>query len=194
MSEGDTSATSPLRLWVHDQLTKLFPNTGVVITSNGQGELFTEWTGMSQDGLTEQWEKEKGGIAVTTSCNSFLSTLVNKIRTAGGLAGGTFQSFDLPVAGGAAWHWYPEAGRRPKSGDFFEMGLRNPKSYKHVGVILDMDYEYIFYNTVEAGQGGPTSGYDSIKRKGPRIFPDPGFMGWVDIDEFFGGWKGPGSK
>jgi hypothetical protein len=46
------------------------------------------------------------------------------------------------------------------------------------------------WETVEGGQGGPSMGFDMIKRKGPSPFPPTSFMGWIDIDAYFAGWKG----
>ena len=49
------------------------------------------------------------------------------------------------------------------------------------------------WTTVEAGQGGPSTGYDFMKRKGPRQMnpvdsrqPKKELMGWLDLDAFFG--------
>jgi hypothetical protein len=46
-------------------------------------------------------------------------------------------------------------------GDFFQIGTKGGSPYEHVGVILDFVGEK--WTAVEAGQGGPRSGYDSIK-------------------------------
>jgi hypothetical protein len=187
MPENGTSAAtlSPVRLWVRQQLNDLIPTQGGSIRSDTNGALFQQWTGWTQAGLAAQWEAEKGGKAVTTSCNAFLGTLVNKIRTAGGLAIKTFHSFDLPKAGGTAWYWNPTPEKTPQPGDFFQIGTRGGM-YKHVGVIVDINY--IIWTTVEGGQGGPKSGFDAIKRK-VGVMPS-GLMGWINIDEFFQGWSG----
>jgi hypothetical protein len=187
---------SAVRDWIVSKLTTLFPNSGTVITSNGQTALFREWTGWDQTSLGEQWASELQYVdsksnpkAVTTTCNAFLGMVVAKTRIAGGQAQKTFQSFNLPVAGGPAWHWYPDGDLKPKAGDFFQIGTRGGM-YKHVGVILSMGDGT--WETVEGGQGGPKVGYDMIKRKA-GAFPPPSFMGWIDVDEFFKGWGGSGN-
>jgi hypothetical protein len=94
-----------------------------------------------------------------------------------------FQSFNLPKERG--WVWNPTEGKSPLPGDFYELGTRT--NYKHVGVILDIDT--ILWTTVEGGQGGPSSGFDAIKRKGPQMMPSP-LLGWINIEEFYQGWGG----
>lgn len=50
---------------------------------------------------------------------------------------------------------------------------------------LGVNQTQVSWATVEAGQGGPSMGFDSIKRKGLRRL-DSGLMGWLNIDEYFG--------
>lgn len=123
-------------------------------------------------------------VGVTTTCNAFLGVVVRKALAEGGLAKRYFHSFDLPNAGGSAWNWYPTPGKSPKPGDFFQIGKRGG-AYQHVGIIIAMNGESI--TSADSGQGGPSVGYDAIKRK-KRTLPD--IMGWIDVDEFFKGWKG----
>jgi hypothetical protein len=98
------------------------------------------------------------------------------------------------------WHWYRDRTDtlHPQPGDLFQIGKQlkpGQWSFAHVGVITGWsDGDNPTWTTVEAGQGGPSRGFDFIKRKGPRplnpIDPkNPGkeLMGWLDIDEFFGG-------
>ena len=123
-------------------------------------------------------------VGTTTTCNAFLGVVVAKILTAGGLAGRVFNSFDLPKAGGTAWNWYPTPDKSPKPGDFYEVGKRGG-TYEHVGIIVAVNGEN--WSTADSGQGGPSSGYDAIKRKART---SSGVMGWIDVDEFFKGWNG----
>jgi len=123
-------------------------------------------------------------IGVTTTCNVFVGVVVRKTLAAGGLAHRVFQSFDLPKAGGNAWNWYPVPDKSPKPGDLFQVGKRGGR-YEHVGIILDVNEGT--WSTAESGQGGPSSGYDFIRRK-TRI--SSSIMGWIDADEYFNGWKG----
>jgi hypothetical protein len=123
-------------------------------------------------------------VGTTTTCNVFLGTVVRKALAAGGLASRNFPSFDLPNAGGSAWNWYPTPGKSPKPGDFFQIGKRGGM-YQHVGIIIDINGESM--TTADSGQGGPSVGYDAIKRK-KRTLSD--IMGWIDVDVYFKGWKG----
>lgn len=50
---------------------------------------------------------------------------------------------------------------------------------------LGVNQAQVSWITIEAGQGGPSMGFDSIKRKGLRHL-DAGLMGWLNIDEYFG--------
>lgn len=183
---NETVSETPIRKWLLGELNASFP-PGTVIQSNTNEAVFKQWTNMGHFELVEGWTNDlQYGKPLITTCNAFLDVLTRKIRTAGGLsAGKRFYSFMLPQ-NSPGWHWFPEPGRRPKPGDFFGIGQRGGM-YKHVGVILKM--EDIVWTTVEAGQGGIRSGFDSIKTKGPRIFPDNGLMGWLDIEEYFGGWS-----
>lgn len=195
---AETWELSPVRKWIQSQLKELLPTNSSVIYSHTNGALFEKWTGWTHLGLKEQWASEAGTGAVTTSCNAFLGRVVYRVREAGGLPlNAPFPSFHLPKAGGSAWHWAGDSTQRPQPGDFFQIGTPGPDrshaekggSFKHVGVIIDIDY--IIWITAEGGQGGPKSQYDAIKRK-IQITP-PGLMGWINVDEFFVGWKGPTS-
>jgi hypothetical protein len=57
--------------------------------------------------------------------------------------------------------------------------------YKHVGIILEINGELM--TTADSGQGGPSVGYDIIKRKKRSLSE---IMGWIDVDVFFKNWKG----
>lgn len=123
-------------------------------------------------------------VGVTTTCNAFLGVVVRKTLAAGGLANRVFQSFDLPKAGGNAWNWFPTPDKSPKPGDFFQVGIKGGR-YEHVGIILDINAGT--WSTAESGQGGPSIGYDIIKRKTKASY---NIMGWIDADAYFDGWKG----
>jgi hypothetical protein len=155
------------------------------------------------------------GVGTTTCCESLIKKLVEKINRTGfkngkpSNANGTLSSFNLPgcvrdglePATTVGWHWYRDKSDalKPRPGDFFQAGtLRKPGqwSYAHVGVITDYwDDNKPTWITVEGGQGGPSAGWDAIKRNGPRPLdpmkkakPHEVLMGWLDIDEFFAGW------
>lgn len=160
------------------------------ITSNGlTAKLFTDLTGMTHDGLQENWKN--GGIK--TSCNSFVATYAG----AGiGIAreGRSLGQFGLDKklkAWNKSYAWItPTEGARPKYGDIFELANR-----LHQGISLD--FEDDVWNTAEGGQGGKSTGYDIIKRKrsqqeGNVLIHDKGgprgvMKGWVDIELFADG-------
>lgn len=179
------NSVSPLRQWVVNILTANFP-PNVEYRSDTNGAAFTQWTNMTHEQLCVSWTNDSQyNKPLLTTCNAFLDVLVQMIRTAGTPSETKrFSSFMLPQ-NNPGWHWFPEPGRQPKPGDFFEIGHRGG-SYKHVGVVAATDG--VVWTTVEAGQGGHRVGHDSIKSKGPRIFPGKDFMGWLDIDEYFSGW------
>ena len=204
LSEIDTvNPYIPVRWWLYNQLNNLLPSNTMEINSLQHGALFEKWTGSTHASLKATWAREKivkdannGKGPTTTTCNAFLGTVVNNVRISGKLPIKGFQSFNLQVEKG--WHWYPDAVYEPQAGDFFQYGQKvNPTNpdhknnwyFKHVGIILE-----IFggnWITMESGQGGPTTGYDIIRRKGPRPFDTAGFMGFINIEELFEGWNGP---
>jgi hypothetical protein len=189
----------------------LFPDSNSPpIRSDKDMAKFQLWTGMSQAGLKKSWadrdaaraevaaKKKKGekpskeliekAAATLTSCNSFLSIVVSQVRSAGGLSPAkNFASFNLPQAAGASWHYYPDDQASPRPGDFFELGTKTV--FEHVGVILDIDISGNTWTVVQGGQGGPTRGFDMIRRDGPQPLPHGNFLGWMDIDAYFSGWQ-----
>jgi len=157
------------------------------------------------------WVSDTGAIG-TTSCEGMVKRAVQKLSENGFNKNKPFDSFNLPgfepkgkePAKAVGWHWYKDktATVHPQPGDFFQIGvpLANGRwSIRHVGIIIAwIDGENPIWTTVEAGQGGPSRGFDLVKRKGPRpVDPiDPAvrskvLMGWLDLDEFFDGWKIP---
>jgi hypothetical protein len=134
--------------------------------------------------LVPQQESLYKAVGVTTTCNAFLGVVVRKTLEEGGLAKRNFPSFDLPNAGGTAWNWYPTPGKSPKAGDFYQSGKRGGM-YQHVGIIIEINGESM--TTADSGQGGPSVGYDAIKRKKRNVSD---IMGWIDADVFFKNWKG----
>jgi hypothetical protein len=160
-------------------------------------------------------EAKYAAAGVTTSCEAFINKLVQKIKKAGFKNGvplkkrDPLDSFNLPgcasygwePAKTVGWHWYRDRTEslKPQAGDFFQVGVPvkpGQWSFRHVGVItLFVDDGQPVWDTVEAGQGGPASGYDWIARKGLRpVTPvDPKHtskvvMGWLNIEEHFEGW------
>ena len=135
-------------------------------------------------------------VGTTTSCNAFLGVVVQKTLAVGGLANRNFPSFNLPKAGGAAWSFYPNPEKLPKPGDFYELGKRvkvgkdgEVLQFQHVGIIIAVSGSG--WESADSGQGGPSVGYDKIKRV--KRNASDGMLGWIDADKFFENWKGPGS-
>jgi len=150
-----------------------------------------------------------GGGAVTTSCEGLIGKAVSKLTTAGfgNPLRGKMSSFNLvgcdhgrePAQATVGWHWWRDRTPElyPQPGDFFQLGTPIKPglwSFAHVGVITGWgDERNPMWTTVEAGQGGPSTGYDFMKRKGPRQMnpvdprqPKKEMMGWLNLDEFFG--------
>ena len=155
----------------------------------------------------------RGGIGgTTTSCEGLITTVINKLTAAGfgkpirgkmssfNLAGCEAPSGKEPAQTTVGWHWWRDRTPtlRPQPGDFFQIGTQvkaGQWSFAHVGIITGWaDERNPVWTTVEAGQAGPSSGFDFMKRKGPRQLnpvdpkhPKKELMGWLDLDEFFGG-------
>lgn len=213
---------SERRQYVCTQLALALPNSLTTLASNSKatGAKFKEWTGHTQATLEAAWTREgftkgdngswtrQGGGAVTTSCEGLVGTIFGKIEAAGfGKRKGGATSFNLPGndkfgresrTPPVGWHWFREraGGLRPRPGDMFQIGtevLPRQWSHAHVGVITFWgEGDPLMWETVEAGQGGPLSGFDFMKRKPYRpVNPIDGrkpkkvIMGWLDIDEHF---------
>jgi hypothetical protein len=190
-------------------------------TGTTQSGLELAWIaeGFDQVNTDEEKEKHKGkvwyrqsGVATTTTCEALVGRIMGKIRAEYHRGKLPVQrkavgSFNLPglspntgkePATTPGWHWLKEKSLllKPRPGDLFQVGVQvNPGqwSLRHVGIILDWDDSANpMWTTLEAGQGGPASGYDAIKKKGPRpVNPiskteaKKVLMGWLDIDEHF---------
>lgn len=215
---------SARRQFVCTELAILMPNTLTTVSSNNPATAarFKDWTGHTQQSLEKAWEREgfakgktgawtrTGGGAVTTSCEGLIGKAIARIEAAGyGKRRGNVSSFSLPgndkygkepATPPPGWHWFRDktSAVQPRPGDFFQVGrLVNPRQWfhHHVGIITGwVDGENPSWETVEAGQGGPGTGFDFIKRKGWRPLnpvdvrnPAKVLMGWLDIDEHFGG-------
>lgn len=210
------------RRFICSALAQALPNTLTSLASNSPATSakFKEWTGQTQASLEAAWTREgftkgangswtrPGPGAVTTSCEGLVGTVFSKIEQAGyGKRAGGATSFNLPgndkfgreaKTPPVGWHWFRDRkpGLRPRPGDVFQIGtevMPHQWSHAHVGVITQWgDDEPLMWETVEAGQGGPLAGFDSMKRKPYRPVnpidpkkPQKVIMGWLDIDEHF---------
>jgi hypothetical protein len=196
----------------NDPHTKVFFETW---TGQSQKNLETAWEneGFKRAATSEEkkmgvWVRTGGG-PVTTSCEGLITKAV-KMLTAAGFGTpkrGKMSSFNLAgcengreqASATVGWHWWRDrsASLHPQPGDFFQIGTpirAGLWSFAHVGIITGWADELNpMWTTVEAGQAGPSSGFDFMKRKGPRQVnpvdprrPGKQLMGWLDLDEFFG--------
>lgn len=156
------------------------------------------------------WTRTGTG-GVTTSCEGLIGQALIKLQAAGfgKPIRGKMTSFNLPGCAAPSgqepaqttvgWHWWRDRTEalHPQPGDFFQIGTpAGPARWTtaHVGIITGWADELNpVWTTVEAGQAGPTAGYDFMKRKGPRQMnpvdprhPKKQLMGWLNLDEFFG--------
>jgi hypothetical protein len=154
-------------------LLKEVPPLGQQINSDGPtAALFTKRTGMTHATLVKNWE----GGGIMTSCNAFVGWFGRALGSKDYLGRFDIEKFLAKI--GKDYAWVPaSSGARPKYGDIFR-----PKSF-HMGTSLDMIGDT--WNTVEAGQGGPKSGRDIIKRK-QAAFDTDQLQGWVDLELYFG--------
>jgi hypothetical protein len=185
-----------------------------------QTSLEAKWLseGFVRNKFANDEEKKKGvfyrtsGVGPgTTSCNGFVGEVLSLIRNSGvvgnvGANPKNFSSFNIPGLVNASapsttpgWHWASEMTDRfkPLPGDIFQAGnqwMGGPRwQVRHVGVILNFKYDpsNSVWESIEAGQGGPSSGWDAITRFAPRNLNPMSkndnrvFMGWLNIDEFF---------
>lgn len=172
-------------------------------SSGPTGALFTRLTGLTHSGLITAWQ----GGSKQTSCNSFSGLYATGIgipKTGAHQILG-FQRIDNEVKKTKPYAWIEASdsqnkGMRPQYGDIFLMS-----NLYHTAVSLD--FEGDFWNTVEGGQGGPSTAgsppnwsiaYDAIKRKKARQTGDvvvnakgEKVKGWVDIDLFVNGLPQP---
>jgi hypothetical protein len=164
----------------------------------------------SEDKKKGVWIRSGGG-ATTTSCEGLITSVISKLTAAGfgkpirgkmssfNLAGCEAPSGKEPAQTTVGWHWWRDRTPtlRPQPGDLFQIGTQvkaEQWSFAHVGIITGWaDERNPVWTTVEAGQAGPSSGFDFMKRKGPRQLnpvdpkhPKKEMMGWLDLDAFFG--------
>lgn len=131
---------------------------------------FKDYTGRHHYDLMKNWST--GGMM--TTCNEF----VGKCSFAMGskLNLGRFDLKDFLQTSGKGHAWVPaNSGKRPEYGDIFR-----PVKF-HMGVSLG--FEGDDWLTVESGQGGPSTGFDIIKRKRQKFDPNS-LQGWCNMKVF----------
>lgn len=156
---------------------------------------FQRMTGYTHYDLLKKWVNDR-----TTTCNEFCSKCAVAMGYTSKDGVGKFDIADWLTRYGLGHCWVPAStGAEPKYGDVFRMFAKsldqNGVNLNHMGVSLYIDGKNWY--TVESGQGGPTTGYDVIKRKRHDWKPDA-LQGWVNmkalidaekpIPHWLGGW------
>lgn len=142
---------------------------------------FTLMTGYTQDMLLDKWVSDR-----TTTCNEFVSRCGGAMgyQSEGKYDGlGMFDIMDVLTRYGRGHCWVPAtSGSKPAYGDIFRsrgtVPDHNGVRKNHMG--LSLHFEGNKWYTIESGQGGPSTGYDAIKRKVSDWMP-PDITGWVDM-------------
>jgi hypothetical protein len=172
---------SDLRDWLIGELSVDF-GVDKVVTSKWNEGVFYKWTGMWHQDLIDRWN---GGDAGYTTCTSFLSIVNTKIQGSGYAGARSCKPSEMDRYVGFGWHSlaeYFDSDQYPQSGDFFLN--REGVKLKHVGLFYEVGDGYC---TVIAGGGAGAKfvpPHDSIVRA-TKIFPLVGFIGWLNIDEFY---------
>lgn len=131
---------------------------------------FKDLTGLTHKALLKNW----AGGGIMTSCNGLVGTAC---RAMGAPFLGAFELEKLLRSLGKGHAWVSaRSGERPQKGDVFTAAGR-----LHMGVSLGFDGDT--WLTVEGGQGGPSSGFDIVKRKSGPFNPGS-WEGWCDMRVF----------
>lgn len=153
-----------------DAWLKTIPDT---ITSIHHPKLFAELTGLTQSTLESNWDK--GGRL--TSCNSFAGQYsmhaipAEKLKT-------MLAMFDLE--GAVKKMGIPEAWKRQEDDLSARPGYGDIVRWKRLHVGVSLGFEGGKWHTLEGGQGGPSTGFDAIKRR-TRTYNPGEILGWVDL-------------
>ncbi len=158
------------------------------LAADGTNADFQRYTGYSQRGLLTKWVDPANR---TTTCNEFVG------RCAGAMGYksedkndgvGRFDIADYLTRNGKGFCWVPaSSGATPEYGDPFRLyeatADHNGMSLNHMGISLMVDGSEWY--TVEAGQAGPSKGYDFIARK-TRVWKPSSLQGWVSMSALLG--------
>ncbi len=141
---------------------------------------YSDLTGLTHTAEVKNW----AGGGQLTSCNSFVGGCT------GAMVGKNLSAFKLEelIKGMGKGHTYVRStsGRRPEYGDVFTTDWDFAPRL-HMGISLG--FEGDTWLTVEGGQGGPTTGFDSVKRKRGTFNPGE-WAGWCDM-RLFADSRGP---
>ena len=178
---GDVRATAR-------EFLKGIPATDEVTSNGPRKALFTTLTGYDQAMLEAAWKVHK--TRNLTTCNEFVGRFGAAIGSKHYM--GTFWPL-VPLEKAKKTEAWIKAsgGGQPKFGDIFKLTeIRLPgKDYNRLHVGVSGDIEGDAWDTFESGQGGPTRGFDALKRC-KRTFKREDVEGWVDIGILIDGVSG----
>jgi hypothetical protein len=139
---------------------------------------FKTYTGYDHISLLRKWLSDR-----TTTCNEFVGRCVAAMGYAGTQNIGRFDIADQLNARGLDHLWVPaDSGSIPEFGDVYRLYDSVPDDngmrLNHMAISLYVNGTD--WLTVDAGQGGPSKGYDSIRRK-KRTWKPSALRGWVSM-------------
>lgn len=154
---------------------------------------FYTMTNLNTASLTKWWNEHPPGTegAELTSCNPFVGWVARQIGAKPGsvLASNTLRLDRAGTEVPGSWI-VPTSGLMPKPGDFYAQPFVSKdgwvQKFGHVGVIAAV-HDWLFFDTVDGGQGGRGQGMDFIRWNMDRLYTGEHVTGWVDIDLYFAG-------
>jgi hypothetical protein len=171
------------------KILAVVPEKGQIASNGSTAITFTKLTGITQKMMEDDWEDRKVNKkpGALTACNGFVGWYARTLRaTVAGtkapadyLGGFELEAIITKIGMGHAWVKCTQDAR-PKYGDIYRHAI-----HYHVGVALDFDGD--IWKHVDAGQGGPKTGYDILKQTRddkPYDFKD--LKGWIDIEVYYG--------
>jgi hypothetical protein len=156
------------------EILSIVPVGQDIASIGATASLFTRVTDLTQATLKQNWD---AGVKLT-SCNGFTGWFGRELGSDLYLGRFDLESYLPKHDKGHSWV-KSTSDVRPKFGDICRL------SKFHVNVSLD--FEGDIWTHVDGGQGGPTTGYDIVRRIRDKTVYDPGkLLGWVDIELYFG--------
>jgi hypothetical protein len=156
------------------QTLSIVPAAGQINSNGATAALFTRLTGgVTQATLEQNWHNH----GIMTACNEFVGWYGGQLGSQKYLGRFDLQTYLPKIGKGYAWVKSTK-DVRPKYGDICR------HTAFHIGISLDFQGD--LWNHVDAGQGGPRTGYDIIKRThGTHPYDYRKLQGWIDLDLYF---------
>jgi hypothetical protein len=137
-----------------------------------------KYTGWEHKSLLEKWLGDR-----TTTCNEFCQKCAIAMGYTAKEGIGRFDIADQLNSRGLSHVWVPaNSGAAPEYGDIYRLFEATPDHNKvplnHMAVSLYVNGTDWY--TVEGGQGGPSKGYDSMRRK-RKPWKPTSLRGWVSM-------------